>query len=274
MDLTTVETILPVRDRAALAGAHRGAGDTALLAGGTWLFSVPQPHLRTLVDLTALGWEPFEVDEQGLRIAATCPIGALADVPFAADWAARPLFRQCTRALLASFKVRAVATVGGNVCTALPAGAMTSLTSALDGVAELWPQGGGVRRVPVAELVTGDGRTALAPGEVLRAVRLPVRALRATTAFRRLSRARLGRSAALVVGRRDEDGGFTLTVTASTPRPLVLRHAAVPAAAELVAQLEAAVEDGPGWFEDVHGDLDWRRAGTLRFAAEVVEELS
>ena len=48
----------------------------------------------------------------------------------------------------------------------------------------------------------------------------------------------------------------------------------MPSARELVAQVRAAVEDGPGWFEDVHGDLDWRRAATLRFAAEVVEELS
>ena len=34
------------------------------LAGGTWLFSEPQPHLRRLLDLTAVGWEPLVVGER------------------------------------------------------------------------------------------------------------------------------------------------------------------------------------------------------------------
>lgn len=277
MDLNTIEAIIAVTDADALRRAHDGDPRTSVLAGGTWLFSLEQPHLRTLVDLTTLGWEPFTVSPAGLRLAATCPIGALEQVPFPADWTARPLFRQCARALLASFKVRSVATVGGNVCAALPAGAMTSLTAALDGVAELWAADGGVRHVPVAEFVVGNTATVLAPGEVLRAIDLPAHALRSTTAFRRVSLARLGRSATLVVGRRDPDGGLVLTVTASTAHPLVFRHpdgAAVPDAAALVAQVEQAVQDGPGWWDDVHGAPDWRRATTLRFVREIVEELS
>jgi len=31
----------------------------AWLAGGTWLFSEPQPHLRRLIDLQGLGWQPL-----------------------------------------------------------------------------------------------------------------------------------------------------------------------------------------------------------------------
>jgi hypothetical protein len=57
MDLLTVETLeRPAGDdevRALLPGL---GADRALLGGGTWLFSVPQPHLRGLVDLTAVGW--------------------------------------------------------------------------------------------------------------------------------------------------------------------------------------------------------------------------
>ena len=207
MDLNTIEAIIPVPDRAALAAAHTGAAGAAVLAGGTWLFSCEQPRLRTLVDLTALGWEPWTVSAAGLRLAATCPVAALADVPARPGWAAHPLLRQCVRALLASFKVRAVATVGGNVCLALPAGAMTSLAVALDGVAELWAADGSTRHLPVADLVVGDGRTALRPGEVLRAVDLPERALRGRTAFRRTALQRLGRSASLVTGRRGRGRG-------------------------------------------------------------------
>lgn len=272
MDLNTVTEFLPVTDAAALWRAHDGNPATAVVAGGTWLFSVPQPHLRTLVDLTALGWEPFTVTDAGLELAATCPVAVLDSVPFPADWRARPLVLQCVRALLASFKVRSVATVGGNVCTALPAGAVTSLAVALDGTAEIWAADGVVRRLPVEEFVTGDRTTALAPGEVLRSIHLPATALRGTTAFRRASLARLGRSATLVVGRLDPDGGFVLAVTASTPRPHVLRYREVPAPGHLVADVEERVAGR--WFDDVHGAPDWRRATTLRFAAEVVGELS
>ncbi|WP_432488186.1 FAD binding domain-containing protein [Kineococcus sp. SYSU DK018] len=273
MDLNTIEAIIPVRDRAGLAAAHTGAAGSAVLAGGTWLFSCEQPHLRTLVDLTSLDWEPWTASAAGLRIAATCPVAELAAVPARPAWAAHPLLRQCVRALLASFKVRSVATVGGNVCLALPAGAMTSLAVALDGTAELWGADGSTRHLPVAELVVGDGRTALEPGEVLRAVDLPERALRARTAFRRTSLHRLGRSASLVTGRLDEDGAFTLAVTAAVARPVVLHRPLPPAPADAAAQVDAAVQEGPGWFDDVHGDPDWRRAVTLRAVAEVVEEL-
>ena len=41
----------------------------AWLAGGTWLFSEPQPQLRRLIDLHGLGWEPLTVSDRGLEIA-------------------------------------------------------------------------------------------------------------------------------------------------------------------------------------------------------------
>ncbi|WP_432563618.1 FAD binding domain-containing protein [Kineococcus sp. SYSU DK003] len=274
MDLNTVETYAAVTDRAGLQRLHTGDAATAVVAGGTWIFSVPQPHLRTLVDVSSMGWEPYSITEAGLRIAATCPIAVLETMPFPAEWRSRPLLRQCARALLASYKVRTVATVGGNICAALPAGAMTSLTVALDGVGEVWAPDGGVRHLPIADLVTGDNRTDLRPGEVLRAVDLPSRALSATTAFRRVSLARLGRSATLVVGRRDLDGRVVVTVTASTPRPVVLRYDTPPTAGAVAAEVEHVVEDGVGWFDDLHGAPDWRRATTLRFVAEIVEELA
>ena len=54
--------------------------------------------------------------------------------------------------------------------------------------------------------MTGDGaavacRTALGPGDVLRAVEIPAAALRSRTALRKASLAPLGRSAALLAGR-------------------------------------------------------------------------
>jgi xanthine dehydrogenase FAD-binding subunit len=51
------------------------------LSGGTWLFSEPQPGTTGLVDLTGLGWTPWERTDQGLLLAATCTVEELLAVP-------------------------------------------------------------------------------------------------------------------------------------------------------------------------------------------------
>src|SRR5688572_11909488 len=103
MDLHTVAAVRRARDRADLAGL---GPDTAVLAGGTWLYSDPQVHLRELVDLTGLGWPALTATDDGLEIAATCTLAELVAH-------GTPLFRQCAQALVGSFKVWNVATVGG-----------------------------------------------------------------------------------------------------------------------------------------------------------------
>ena len=123
-----------------------------------------------------------------------------------------------------------MATVGGNLCLALPAGAMTSLAASLDATATVWSPGGGVREIPVTSFVTGPGTTVLAPGELLRSVTLPATSLRSRTAFRQASLSRMGRSAALVTG-RTSGPGLVITVTAATPRPVQLRFPGRPSPA-------------------------------------------
>ena len=282
MDIDTITEFRPA------PGTAWRPGD-AWLGGGTWLFSQPQPELRRLLDLGGFGWAPLTESGGGLEIAATCTLGELARWrPAAPDtragaatgtgaarpWAAVPLLHQCCDALLASFKVQNTATVGGNICLALPAGAMTSLTAALDGVATLWSPGGGVREVPVTDFVTGAGTTMLSPGELLRSVTLPDTSLRGRTAFRQASLSRMGRSAALVIG-RTYGAGLVITVTAATPRPVQLRFAGRPSAAEAEAALDRAGRDGAAltWHDDVHGAPAWRAAMTRRFVAEVAAEL-
>ncbi|WP_374203681.1 hypothetical protein [Pseudonocardia sp. ICBG601] len=89
------------------------------------------------------------------------------------------------------------------MCRAYAAAGMVALAAPLDGVAVVWTPDGDEHRVPVATLVTGNGTTALRPGEVLRAVELPGAALRARTAFRKIALAELGRSGAVLTGRVD-----------------------------------------------------------------------
>ncbi len=76
----------------------------AWLAGGTWLFSQPQPALDTLIDLEGLGWPALETSSAGLTIAATRRIAELYRYAPPPDWTAAPLIGPCCNAFLASWK--------------------------------------------------------------------------------------------------------------------------------------------------------------------------
>ncbi|MET4060899.1 CO/xanthine dehydrogenase FAD-binding subunit [Arthrobacter sp. UYP6] len=280
MDLNTVSSVVHTADP-----RDWRPGD-AWLAGGTVLFSAGTSELQRLLDITKAGWEPLTVSTDGLEISATCTVSTLYAFPAEPDphgaasgqspavgWPALNLIRACCDAFVASFKVWNVSTVGGNICTALPAGPMTALTAALDSSALILSPDGTSRRLPVTALVIGEGSTALAPGELLRSITVPAAALRARTASRQVSLTTLGRSGALLIGRRDEDGGFVLTVTAATVRPVQLRFAGMPAAAELRSSLAGAIP-AELYLNDVHGLPAWRHYITGRLAEEIRTELA
>lgn len=264
MDLISVREIREPRTRGELALAP---GELPL-GGGTWLYSEPQPGATGLVDLTALGWPALTITDDALEISATCTIATLLAHTPRPEWRAWPLVEQCTNALLASFKVWNVATVGGNVALALPAGAMTSLLVTLDATALLWGPSGD-RRLPVAELVTGNHGNALDRGEVIRSFSVSHSALGARTGFRRISLSTLGRTGTMVTARVDADGAWLVAVTGGCTRPHLARFAAAPSTAELTAAV-----GGAHWFDDAHGSPDWRKAMSEAFALELLEDLA
>ncbi|WP_418002514.1 FAD binding domain-containing protein [Mycobacterium sp. PDNC021] len=265
MDLNTVNRYRFARSQADL---HLADGES-FVAGGTWLFSEPQVELTGVVDLMTMGWHPIEPTDGGLRIAATCTIAELVSYPRRPDWPAQHLFRECANALLASFKIWNVATVGGNICRSFAAASMVSLAVALDGVAEIWTPDGQTRWEPVADLVTGNGTNSLGRGEVMRALHLPERALRATAALRTIALAEHGRSGAVVSGRRDDDGSAVFTVTAATLAPTVFRYPEMPGAEALRSDVLAA----SGYYTDPLGSADWRQSVSGVLATEVRAEI-
>lgn len=269
MDLNTIGALSRPTRRADLAGWRDG---DAWLAGGTWLFSEPQPGLRRLIDLSRLGWPAHEITGQGLTLSATCTIADLIRFEAPAEWAAAPLFGECGRALLGSFKIRTMATVGGNICLALPAAPMIALVAALDGTCLVWMPDGGERRVSILDLVVDAQRTSLAPGEILRSVDLPAAALARRAILRRVSLTPGGRSAALLIGTLDDAGAFALTITASVRRPVRLDFPDLPTKDALAAAVAGAVPPGL-WHDDVHGAPDWRRHMTLVLAEEIRHQI-
>ena len=157
-------TIKEVKRPTSADDVHDWHDGCAWLAGGTWLFSEPQIKTNTLIDLEDLGWTSLEASAGGLDIAATCKIRELYDFKPPKDWIAAPLIHDCCLAFLASFKIWNAATVGGNIVMSLPAGPMTSLTTALEGVVTLWPRNGKPREVKMIDFVTGNNKNVLAAG--------------------------------------------------------------------------------------------------------------
>ena len=186
---------------------------------------------------------------------------------------ARALVATCCRALLGSFKVWNAATVGGNLCLALPAGPMISLAVALDGVCTDLGAGG--------ERANGAGgrlrarrrtTTRWLPASCCARSCCPPRRCAARPRSGSSRSARSGAPAVVVIGRAAPDGGeLVITVTASVPRPVQLRFDGSPTAAELRrgVRRRRRLE----YYDDPHGDPAWREHLTRMFAEEVRGEL-
>ena len=256
MDLIDVREIRVPSSR---DGLVFGVGERPL-GGGTWLYSEPQPGTTGLVDLTGMGWEPIGELDAGLTISATCTIAELARQQ-------HPLFAQCANSLLASFKIWNVATVGGNIALALPAGPMTSLATALSATAVIW-SATSERRMPVVDFVTGVRTNALAHDEVLRAIEIPQASLEARHGFRRIARSPLGRTGTLVTAVAGPE--FTIGISGGTVRPHALSFDERPSERALLEAI-GTIDD---WYDDAHGSPDWREAMSTRFALELLEELA
>ncbi|HEY9312208.1 FAD binding domain-containing protein [Williamsia sp.] len=268
MDLHTIESIETPRTRADLTGLSATDG---LLSGGTWLMSEPQMHLRRLIDLRGLDWPDLTVTEQGLEIAATCTIERLIAAEYPPEWRATPVFSAAARALVASFKIWKNASVGGNICLGFPAGAMISMTSALDAVLLVWKADGSDQRLSVPEFVVAQNQTALEPGDVLRSIMIPASALTQPTTLRKMAMSPLGRSGVVVIGRR-EPAGALISVTAATRVPFVISTKSMEPD-EVAAQVDSAIPP-QAYYSDAHGAADWRRHVTGVLTRDVVVELA
>jgi CO/xanthine dehydrogenase FAD-binding subunit len=270
MDLNTITDI--VRRPPDRPGMQWSVGD-AWLAGGTWLFSEPQPSLRRLIDLTELGWDSLIPSDRGLEIGATCTIRELHEFAVPSEWRAAPLLATSCEALLSSFKVWNAATVGGNICMSLPAGAMITMAVALEAKYTLWAVDGSERAVDAAEFVTGNHANVLGPGEILRRIEIPATALRKRVTHRRFTLTKLGRSTIFLIATQSPGtNDLLLTVTAGTTRPLRLAFDTVPDADALRQSIDAIPQDM--WFDDPNGAPGHRRHLARHYAEEIRIEFS
>ena len=267
MNLNTVTGVKRPRSVDEIQGWRAG---NAWLAGGTWLFSEPQIHTDTLIDLELLGWPSLTVTEDGLEVGATCRIAEF----YASKHPSLDRGNLVPRVLpLVSLVVQDLdeATIGGDIVMSLPAGPMISLTVALEAEYELWPREGPSRTVLGADLSREYIKTFLGPASCYALSAFRFRRCK-RHAFRRASLTHLGRSSVLLIGTRG-DREILLTVSAATVRPIQLQLGNALPAAQLRDMIDAAIP-GDLYLDDVHGSPAHRRHLTYHFAQEICEELA
>lgn len=160
--------LLQPRTLSQLTEALGTRGRLLVAAGGTDLLVRLRLHPSgeaTVLDLSAMS-DLRGVTEEGafLRIGAMTTLTALNQCPLAQSRV--PVLAEAA-GMVGSTQIRNRATVGGNVANAAQCADTIPALIALEAEAELMNSAGALRRVPVADFVTGIGRTLITEHEVL-----------------------------------------------------------------------------------------------------------
>ncbi len=230
MDLHNIDNYLLPKD---INQVTNWGEDWSWLAGGTWLFSEPQPEIKTLVDIQSLGWDEIDLmnssnSDRGelLAIGATCPLIKLLQHPWLPEYTAVEGFKGAINALSASLKVVNMATVGGNICLALSVGTLAPIMVALDASYEIWNQGKS-RIIAAKDFQIASRQTILQSGELLRRVLIPVENMKWQVDYQRFGIAASDTALAIVVGAYNSTAKkLRLVIGASVAAPVLLEFEA------------------------------------------------
>ncbi len=204
MLLNTFEYLKPTSLGNALSVLDELKGkNMQVLAGGTDL--VPWMRARVkevdlLVDLADTGLDYIVCDQDNARIGATVTFGALSEDPEIQQ--KLPAIAEAAH-VVGAVQTRNLATIGGNLCSAIPSSDGAPSLLALG--AKLHLQSLGKERlVPIEEFFLGPRRTVLQPGEVLTEIIVPLQE-GFTASF-----LRMGRRNALTLSIVNVASGFAL----------------------------------------------------------------
>jgi carbon-monoxide dehydrogenase medium subunit len=253
-------------------------GPVGVLGGGTDLiiqYRAGRKDLGHMVDikkipeLNVLEFNPA----QGLRLGAAVSCAMLGE--FAAAVQHFPGLVEGAE-LIGSTQIQSRATVGGNVCNGSPAADAICGLIVLNATCVV--QGAkGKREIPARDFMTGPGKTALQPGELLVEIRVPTPAPRTSSAYLRfiprneMDIAVAGAATNLTLA---ADGktvtAAMIAIGAVGPTPIVVDAAAKalvgkPLDESALAAAAKASEEAAKPISDVRGPADFRRhlAGLL-----------
>ncbi len=153
--------------------ANYGSRNVCVLAGGTDLIPAlraGKKHADCVVDLEGLGLQYISNGNGSIRIGAGATFRMLlrdgiirSHLPILA----------CAAGRIGAVQTQSLATIGGNLCSALPSADSAAPLLVLDAQLRL-VSAGGERLVKIQDFFTGPGTTLLANGEILAEIVIPV----------------------------------------------------------------------------------------------------
>ncbi len=266
----------------ALAALAEG-GPTTILAGGTDYYParVGRPLTEDILDITAIAALRGIGERDGaLRIGAAVRWTEIAE-------AALPPSLRCLQLAareIGGRQIQNAGTLAGNLCNASPAADGVPCLLALDAEVEL-ASARGTRRLPVAEFVRGNRRTARRPDELMTAIIVPRCAEAARSTFLKLGARRYLVISIVMVAALIEaapDGAIAAAriavgaCSAAAQRlPLleaVLRGRRLAYGIGCLVAAEHLGELAP--IDDVRGTAAYRREAARRLVARALDELA
>jgi len=159
-------------------------GRIMVLAGATDVFVQDNEKVDALMDISKLGLSYIREEQEAIRIGACTTFAQiiksdLLQKKFTALWQAAKH--------LADMTTRNMATLGGNLCTAVPSG--DSIPPVFVGDALFTVFGAeGEREVKAADFFTGPRQTTLQKGEILKEIMIPIPQGAYASAFEKIGR--------------------------------------------------------------------------------------
>jgi carbon-monoxide dehydrogenase medium subunit len=246
---------------------------TLPLAGGTdlmVLMRADKVRPTTLVDLESLGLRYIRSDAKHIKIGALTTVTDLLSLNIEQGEF------NCLLEAAASFgavQCRNMATVGGNLCSAVPSADLAPPLLALD-ASVIIASRAGTEKVPLEQFFRGPKQTILKEGEILCEIEFPISAQRTGTSF-----LKLGRRQAITLAVVNTACSLTLSADsgviescrialgAVAPTPMHARQAEEmllgqePSEAMMdAAGLQAAEESSP--ISDLRATAEYRREAT------------
>ncbi len=256
-----------------------GEGPWRLLAGGTDFYPAlgNRPLRENVLDINGLA-ELRGISEKGAHIV----VGARTTWTDIVAHPLPPAFNALKEAAreIGSIQIQNTATVAGNLCNASPAADGVPALMVLDAEVEVRSRQV-TRHLALGEFILGNRRTALQPGEMVTAIRIPRRATAGQSSFFKLGARRyLVISIAMCAARISvndtglvEDAAVAVGACSAVAQRLAALEAALrglPADGNLGSVIRAAHLAGLQPIDDVRGSAEYRREAAREIVVRAV----
>lgn len=257
-----------------------------LIAGGTDVLVERDPQVEVLIDITGVGLDYINSDGQGVKIGAASTFADIAVSP-ALCKSPYDILAEAARQM-GTPQVRNLATIGGNICSAVPSADSAPALLALDATLSIVGPTGG-RSMQIADFFQGVRDNALDRDEVLTEIQLPTLPAHTGAAFIKKGRVAAGDLAIVNVAIRitmatdNTCEEVRIALGAVAPTPLRVKQAEAMLQGqkpqdELIEKVAAQASKEIKPISDVRSSAEYRRTLSRilveRALKEVVARLS